>query len=69
MIFTAVRLTYLLFMIFLILYFPKLIFELDFLCISNLIFTACVACKNQVPNRQKIKFKNQVQNQFREIEV
>ena len=33
--------------------------------ISNLIFTACVACKNQVRNRQKIKFKNQ----FREIEI
>ena len=31
----------------------KLIFELDFLSISNLSFTACVACKNQVPNRQK----------------
>ena len=27
--------------------------------ISNLIFTACVACKNQVRDRQKIKFKNQ----------
>ena len=48
-----------LYLIFLNLYFMKLIFELDFLCISNLIFTACVACKNQVPNgRQKIKFKN-----------
>ena len=23
--------------------------------------TACVVCKNQLPNRQKIKFKNQVQ--------
>ena len=33
--------------------------------ISNLIFTACVACKNQVQNRQEIKFKNQ----FREIEI
>ena len=30
------------------LYFTKLIFELDFLSISNLIFTACVAWKNQV---------------------
>ena len=27
-----------------------------FLSISNLIFTACVACKIQVQNRQKIKF-------------
>ena len=35
----------------------------------SLIFTACVARKNQVRNRQKIKFKNQVQNQFREIEI
>ena len=33
--------------------------------ISNLIFTACVTCKNQVQNRQKIKFRNQ----FREIEI
>ena len=40
----------------------NLIFELDFLFISNLIFTACVACKNPVRNRQKIKFKNQVQS-------
>ena len=30
-----------------------------------MIFTACVACKNQVRKRQKIKFKNQ----FREIEI
>ena len=45
--------------------------ELDFLSISNLTFTACVACKIRVQNRQKIKFiqldfltwffKNQVQ--------
>ena len=41
--------------------FMNLIFELDFLLISNLIFTACVACKNPVRNRQKIKLKNQVQ--------
>ena len=34
-------------------------FELDIYCLS------CVACKNQVRNRQKIKFKNQ----FREIEI
>ena len=27
---------------------------------SNLIFAACVACKNPVQNRQKITFKNQV---------
>ena len=39
--------------------------ELDFQSISNLIFTACVPCKNPVQNRQKIKFKNQ----FREIEI
>ena len=32
------------------------LYELDFLSILNLIFTACVACKNQVRNRQKIKF-------------
>ena len=30
--------------------------ELDFWSISNLIFTACVACKIQVRNRPKIKF-------------
>ena len=35
----------------------ELNFELAFLSISNLIFTASVACKNQVANRQK----NQVQ--------
>ena len=29
--------------------------ELDFLSISNLNFTACVACKTQVQNRQKFK--------------
>ena len=40
-------------------------YEIDFLSILNLVFTACVACKNQVQNRQKIKFKNQ----FREIEI
>ena len=45
-------------------WFLNLIFELDFLSISNLIFTACVACKNPVRNRQKIKFKNQVQKSF-----
>ena len=43
----------------------KLIFLLGFLSISNLIFTACVACKNQVRNRRKIKFKNK----FCEIEI
>ena len=47
------------------LYFMKLIFGLDFLSISNLIFTACVASKNQVRIKQKIKFKNQ----FHEIEI
>ena len=40
-------------------------FLLEFLSTSNLIFSACVVCKNQVRNRQKIKFKNQ----FREIEI
>jgi hypothetical protein len=45
--------------------FLNLIFEFDFLSISNLFFTACVACKNQVQNRQKIKLKNQ----FRELEI
>ena len=35
----------------------NLIFYLNFLSISNLIFTACVACKNSVKNKQKIKFK------------
>ena len=29
--------------------------KLDLLSILNLIFTACVACKNQVGNRQKVK--------------
>ena len=43
------------------LYFTKLIFELDFCLFQTWIFTACVACKNQVQNRQKIKSKNQVQ--------
>ena len=33
------------------LYFTKLIFELDLLSISNLIFTAFVACKNQFRNQ------------------
>ena len=30
--------------------------KLDFLSTSNLIFTACIACKNQVRTRQKIEF-------------
>ena len=30
--------------------------KLNFLSSSNLIFTACVACKNQVRTRQKIEF-------------
>ena len=34
------------------LYFTKLIFELDFLPISNLISNSCVACKNQVQQGQ-----------------
>ena len=33
--------------------------------ISNLIFTGCVACKNQVRNRQKMELKNQ----FRERKI
>ena len=32
----------------------NLIFEHDFLSISNLIFTACVACKNQVRNNAEL---------------
>ena len=39
----------------------NLIFELDYLSISNWIFIAWVACKNPVQNRQKIKFKHQFQ--------
>ena len=42
-----------------------MIFELDFLSISNLIFAGYTGSKNQVWNRQKIKFKNQ----FCELEV
>jgi hypothetical protein len=41
----------------------KLIFELDFFSISNLIFTACVACKREVQNRKK----NQVQKSSSKI--
>ena len=40
-------------------------FNLIFFSISNLILTACAACKNRVWNRQKIKFKSQ----FRELEI
>ena len=44
----------------------KILFhKIDFLTISNLIFTACVACNNQIQNRQKIKFKNH----FCEIDI
>ena len=43
----------------------KLIFELDFLSISNLIFAGYTGSKSQVSNRQKIKLKNQ----FHEIEI
>ena len=39
--------------------------NLIFFSSSNLIFTACVAGKNQVRNRQGIKFKNQ----FRETGI
>ena len=46
-------------------WFLNLIFELDFLLVSNFIFTACLPCKNPVWNRQNIYFKNQ----FRELEV
>ena len=41
--------------------FLNLIFKLDFLSISNLIFTACLGCKNPVQNLQKIQLKNHVQ--------
>ena len=50
-----------LYLIFLNLYLMKLIFELDFLSIWNLIFASYTGSKNQVWNRQKIKFKIQVQ--------
>ena len=40
--------------------FLNLIFELDFFSISNWIFTGYTGSKNQVWNRQKINFKNQV---------
>ena len=46
-------------------WFLNLMFELDFLFISNWIFAGCTGSKNQVWNRQKIKFKNQ----FRELEI
>ena len=48
--------------------FYKIDYWLLILSTSNLIFTACVACKDQVPNRQKIKFKNQVEK-FCEIDI
>jgi hypothetical protein len=54
-----------LYLIFLNLNFTKLIFELDFLSISNSIFAGCTGSKNRVCNRKKIKFKNQ----FSEIEI
>ena len=39
----------------------SLFHEIDFFTwLFNLIFTACVACKAQVRNRQKIKLNNQV---------
>ena len=41
-------------------WFLNLIFELDFLSISNLIFAGYTGSKNQVGNRQKIELKNQV---------
>ena len=46
-------------------WFLNLIFELDFLSILNLIFAGYTGSKNQVWNRQKIKFKNQ----FREMQI
>ena len=50
-------------------WFFNLIFYLDFLSISNLIFTACLACKNQVRNRKKSSSKIEIENQIREIEI
>ena len=48
------------------LWFMKLIFELDiWTWFFNLIFTACVTCKNSVRNRQKIK----CMNKFHELEI
>ena len=47
----------------------KLNFQLDFLSISNLIFPACVAFKNPVRNRQKIKFKNLVQKSSSKLDI
>ena len=46
-----------------------LVHELDFwtLSISSLIFTVCVACKNLVKNEHKIKSKNKLKNQDREL--
>ena len=48
-----------------------IVHELDFwtLSISNLIFTVCVACKNLVKNEHKIKFKNKLKNQDRELDI
>ena len=45
--------------------FLNLIFELDFLSILNLILAGYTDSKDQVWNRQKIKFKNQ----FSEIHI
>ena len=58
-------LSIILYLIFKNIYFTKLIFELDFLSIWNLIFAGYTGSKNQVWNRQKIKFKIQ----FREIQI
>ena len=54
-----------LYLIFLNLYLTKLIFELDFLSILNLIFAGYTGSKNQVWNKQKIKLKIH----FREIQI
>ena len=48
----------------------SLVHEIDFWTwLLKLIFTACGACKNPVRNRQKIKFKNQVQINKRKVSL
>ena len=46
-----------------------MVFLLDFLSISNWIFTSCVACKNSVRNRQRVELKDQVQKSICELEI
>ena len=51
-------------------WFFNLIFEFDFLsCISNWNFACYTGSKNQVWNRQKIKFKSQVQKSSSKINL